>query len=368
MIFARINMLVMVKAKILKSFVAEVFEKMGCYQADAEQAADILVRAELRGINTHGVVRLVEYFNLWKNNRVKVKPDIKILYETLSTALMDGDKGFGLVVAPKAMKLAIEKAKKAGTGWVSVRNSYHYGIAGYYAMMALEKNMIGISMTNANPLVAPTYSKKPLLGTNPIAVAIPAGKEFPFVADFATAPISRGKLDKLNENDEKVPEGLLQDRNGKNTTYANILTEGGSIKTLGGDKDHGGHKGYCLSALVDILSAVLSGANFGPLVVPTLSYLPGSDEKEDKGIGHFFGAIRIDAFRPADEFKAYMDSWIREFRKAKPVDSQEAVLVPGDPERLSEERISKTGIEIPVNIKEQLNTIAGNLNIRAQFF
>ncbi len=350
----------------LRRFIIEVFEKMGCSPQDSLQAADILVRAELRGISSHGAMRLVEYVNLFKNKRVNVKPDIEVVNQTAGTALIDGGKGFGLIVAPKAMKLAIDKAKDVGTGWVSVRNSYHFGIAGYFAMMALEHDMIGIAMTNANPLVAPTYSMGPLLGTNPIAVAVPAGEEPSYVADFATAPIARGKLDQKYASGLQAPEGLLQDENGNPVTDPDILSKGGAIKTLGGDEEHGGHKGYCLTSIVDILSAVLPGANFGPLVVPTLGYLATDKATEDKGIGHFFGAIRIDAFQTAEEFKDYMDLWIRTFRNATPVEGQEAVLIPGDIERISELEKIKEGISLPDNVVKKLMSIAVELKISSR--
>jgi LDH2 family malate/lactate/ureidoglycolate dehydrogenase len=357
-----------VEVNALEDFIVEVFQKMGCSSGDSKQAADILVRAELRGISSHGTMRLVEYVNLFKNKRVNVNPDIKIINETQGTALIDGGKGFGLIVAPKAMRLAIDKAKNVGTGWVSVRNSYHFGIAGYFAMMALEHDMIGIAMTNANPLVAPTFSKEPLLGTNPIAVAVPAGVEPPYVADFATAPIARGKLDQKFAAGLQAPEGLLQNEKGEAVTDPDILSKGGAIKTLGGDKEHGGHKGYCMTSIVDILSAVLPGANFGPLVVPTLGYLAGEKAGEDRGIGHFFGAIRIDAFQTAEEFKDYMDLWIRTFRSATPVDGEDQVLIPGDPERLSEKLKTKEGIGLPDSVVEKLIGIADELGVSKKVF
>jgi len=349
--------------KTLFDFTQLVFEKMGLDESDARQAADILMRAELRNISTHGLMRLPEYYNLWKHNRITVTPDYRIIHETPSTALIDGGKGYGLVTAPKAMKLAIEKAKIAGTGWVAVRNSYHFGISGYYAMMALEEDMIGISMTNANPLVAPTFGLHGMLGTNPIAVAIPANKQPPFVADFATAPVSRGKLDVMAENGQEAPHSLLQDKDGRLTVRADILKESGSLLTLGGDTEHGGHKGFCMTAIVDILSAVLPGANFGPTVVPTLGYVKDKTGGKDKGIGHFFGAIRIDAFQTADEFKNYMDEWIGTFRKAETIPGQEKVIIPGDPERISELKKREEGIDLSPQTLLKLEALARNLNI-----
>ncbi|MCF8303570.1 MAG: Ldh family oxidoreductase, partial [Bacteroidales bacterium] len=249
------------------------------------------------------------------------------------------------------------------TGWVGVKNSYHFGIAGYYAMMALEQDMIGITTTNANPLVSPTFSRQPLFGTNPLAVAIPAGKQPPFVADFATSPVSRGRLDEFIERDEDAPTDLLQDHEGNDTTDPSILTKGGAIRTLGGIREKGSHKGYCLTALVDIFSAVFSGANFGPLVVPTVDYATGIKARRDNGIGHFFGAMRIDAFRPAAEFKEDMDLWIQSFRSAQPVDGQEKVLIPGDPEREKEAERRKTGIPLRKSIVDDLFAVAGQFGL-----
>ena len=179
----------------LKNFTQNLFQKIGCSITDAQTITDVLIRAELRGIPSHGLLRIPDYFMLYESGRIHPVPQIKIVHETPSTAVVDRDQAFGMIAAKRSMEIAIEKASKVGTGWVSTRNSNHFGIAGYYAMMALEHDMIGIVMTNANPLVAPTFSVSKLLGTNPIAVAIPAGNQPPFVADFATTPIARGKLD-----------------------------------------------------------------------------------------------------------------------------------------------------------------------------
>jgi len=347
----------------LFSFTQQIFEAIGLKEAEAWQAADILMQAELRNISTHGLLRLPEYIRLWKDKRITSTPDYIIVHESPSTALVDGGKGLGLVTAPKAMQLAIEKAKTAGTGWVAVRNSYHFGIAGYYAMKALEHDMIGITMTNANPLVAPTFSLNGMLGTNPIAVAIPAGEEPPFVADFATSPVSRGKVDVFESLGQPTPEGLLQNNKGELTTDSSILRNGGALRTLGGDVAHGGHKGFCLTAIVDILSAVLPGANFGPTVVPTLAYVKDKTKAKDNGIGHFFGAMRIDAFQTAEEFKAGMDQWIRTFRQAQPIAGQERVIIPGDPERESEKEKMEKGIRISRKSFEGLMDIADQLGV-----
>ncbi|MBN2481098.1 MAG: Ldh family oxidoreductase [Bacteroidales bacterium] len=349
--------------KYLFDFTRQVFMKMGCPETDADMIARVFMAAEMRGLPSHGIIRIKDYYELWKSGRINVKPGVRIVHETPCTAVVDGDGAVGMVAASRSMEIAMEKAEKLGTGWVSTRNSNHYGIAGYYAMMALKKDMIGISMTNANPQVAPTLSVSPMLGTNPIAVAIPAGRHEPFVADFATTPIARGKLAVAEKKGEKVPFGYVQDREGMPSDNPAILKEGGSMLTLGGDYLHGSHKGYCLSAVVDILSAVCSGANFGPFVPPSVAYLPVKEKKVGEGTGHFFGAMRIDAFQKADVFKAKMDEWIETFRKARPVEGIESVLIPGDPERRKEQEIRRHGISVLPVIADELKQIAVELDV-----
>ena len=337
----------------LKGFTTSVLRHMGCPEKDADLAADVLLSADLRGIDSHGIARLSGYLRLWEAKRINAKPNVRIVHETPSTAVVEGDAGLGLVVGPMAMDIAIQKAQAAGTGWVAVKNSNHFGIAGYHAMKCLEHNMIGIAMTNASPLVAPTFSTERLLGTNPIAVAIPADKQPAFVADFATTTAANGKLEILQRKGMDAPLGWIQNENGEATTDAHALKEGGALVPLGSDREHGSHKGYCLGAWVDIFSAVLSGANYGPWVPPFVSFLSPPADPVGSGIGHFFGAMRIDAFRPADEFKMHMDNWISRFRAAKPVPGQDRVLIPGDPEReTAQERIMKG---IPVNEKVVLD-------------
>lgn len=348
----------MYKHEYLFDFTNTIFQKMGCNKEEAYSISKVFIAAELRGLSSHGMMRLKDYFELWKAKRINVKPKIKIIHESPSTAVVNGDNGIGMVVATKSMNIAIEKARQAGTGWVSTSNSNHFGIAGYYSMMALEHDMIGICMTNANPLVAPTFSVSRLLGTNPIAFAIPAGKQPPLVADFATTPIARGKLAISEKKGEKVTLGYVQDKDGNPTDDPGILANGGSMLTLGGDFEHGSHKGYCLAAIVDIFSAILSGANFGPFVPPSVAYLPLLDKKVGEGTGHFFGAMRIDAFQPADQFKNKMDEWIETFRNAKSAPGKPKILIPGDPEREKEELLKKNGITLIPGIIKDIKEIA----------
>ena len=347
----------------LSAFTKNIFIKIGCSEEDAITAATALLSADLRGIDSHGVARLTGYVRLWEAHRANTKPNIKIIHETPSTAVVDGDSGLGLVVAPYAMQVAIEKAKNVGTGWVSVQHSNHFGIAGYHAMKALEHDMIGIAMTNASALVAPTFSIERLLGTNPICVAVPAGVEPAFVADLATTTAANGKLEILQRKNLHAPEGWIQDKDGNVSTNPHELKSGGALLPLGGDREHGSHKGYALGAIVDIFSAVLSGANYGPWVPPFPAYVAMPENMPGKGIGHFFGAMRIDAFRPADDFKKHMDQWIQRFRSAKTVEGQEQVLIPGDPEREFEAERMKRGIPLFNSVAEDLKYLGGRFGI-----
>lgn len=349
--------------KDLLQFTQLVFQKIGSTPEDAALAAKVLLSADLRGVDSHGVARLSGYIRLWEAKRVNATPAVQILHQTHSTATLDGDAGLGLVVAPKAMQIAIDKARQVGTGWVSVQNSNHFGIAGYHAMMALEEDMIGICMTNASPLVSPTFSVERLLGTNPICVAIPAGKQPAFVADMATTTAANGKLEILQRKDLEAPLGWIQDANGLPTKNAHALKTGGALLPLGGDREQGSHKGYALGAIVDIFSAVLSGANYGPWVPPFPAYVPMPTNMPGKGIGHFFGAMRIDAFRPANEFKQHMDQWIERFRHSKTIEGQERVLIPGDPERIIEEERLQQGIPLLQPVVEDLKTIAERFSV-----
>ena len=347
----------------LFSFAKNIFLKIGCTETNANIAAQVLLSADLRGVDSHGIARLSGYIRLWEVDRINANPNIAIVHETPSTAVVDGDRGLGLVVAPAAMKIAIDKARNVGTGWVSVKNSNHFGIAGIHAMMALEHDMIGIAMTNASPLVAPTFAIERLLGTNPIAVAIPAGNEAPFVADFATTTAANGKLEILQRKNLDTPEGWVQTITGAASTNAAEVRNGGALLPLGGDKEHGSHKGYMLGSIVDIFSAILSGANYGPWVPPFPAYVPMPENMPGEGIGHFFGVMRIDAFRPVADFKVHMDNWIQRFKAAKTIEGQPRVVIPGEPERAMEIERMANGIPLIEPVVADLKELAAKFNM-----
>ncbi|OAQ38739.1 malate dehydrogenase [Pedobacter psychrophilus] len=349
--------------QVLRDFTQSVFEKMGCSEIHAILATDVLIKADLRGIDSHGVARLTGYVRLWEKGRINPKPNIKIVHETATTATVDGDAGLGLVVAPFAMDLAIKKAKEFGSGWVAVKNSNHFGIAGYHALKAVENDMIGYALTNASPLVAPTFSSERMLGTNPICYAFPAGKFPAVVVDMATSTAANGKLEIAQRQGKNVPEGWIQDKDGNAALHPEDLKNGGSLLPLGSDREHGSHKGFGLSATVDILSAVLSGASYGPWAPPFVAFMDPLPNQPGEGLGHFLGAMRVDGFRPIEDFKANMDNWIQRFKDAKPIDENQKVIIPGEPELQAEQDRKINGIPLIDAVVNDLNEIAEKLNI-----
>lgn len=350
--------------KELDRLCVEVFLAMGCPEPDAQLAADVLITADLRGVDSHGVARLSGYVRLWEAGRINPKPNMRVVHQLPGTATLDADAALGLVAAPKAMELAMEKAHQIGAGWVSVMNSNHFGIAGYHAMRALPQHMIGMAMTNASPLVAPTFGKERMLGTNPIAVAIPAKSQRPFVADFATTTAANGKLEILQRQGKPIPVGWAQSAEGQQTQDAHVLKQGGALLPLGSDREHGSHKGYCLGAIVDIFSAVFSGANYGPWAPPFVSFLQPAANPVGKGLGHFLGAMRVDAFRPKEEFYQHIDQWIARFKQTEPSDPGRPVQVPGEQEFDLAKARQQEGIPLLEAVVNDLAQTAKSLKIR----
>jgi LDH2 family malate/lactate/ureidoglycolate dehydrogenase len=330
----------------LRDFTTEVFKHFGVPQADAEQAADVLARSDLRGIDSHGIARLHTYFEMLDLGRINPKPEIKIVREKASVATVDGDNGLGLVVGPKANEIAMDKAEQHGSGWVSVCNTNHFGIAGYYPLQALERDLIGWAMTNTTKLVAPLWGAERMLGTNPIAIAFPGYEEPPIVIDMATSAVAYGKIEMALRKNESIPKGWIVDPQGRDTTDPSKMIDGGAQLPLGSEREMGGHKGYALASMVDILCCVLSGANWGPFAPPFALRQEIPARSVGKGIGHFFGAMQIDGFIDKNEFKKQIDEWIRVFRNTEPAPGTNGPLIPGDPEREAEAIRSKEGIPL----------------------
>ena len=333
-------------ADYLKDFSTKVFTYFGVPEADARQAADVLATSDLRGIDSHGVARLHTYFDLLELGWINPKPNIRIVREKASVATVDGDNGLGLVVGPKANEMAMEKAETYGSGWVSVCNTNHFGIAGYYPLKALERDLIGWAMTNSTKLVAPLWGAERMLGTNPMAIAFPGDKEPPIVIDMATSAVAYGKIEMALRKGTEIPRGWIIDKDGGDTTDPRDMIDGGAQLPLGSERKMGGHKGYCLASMVDILCGALSGANWGPFAPPFALRQETPARSVGKGIGHFFGAMQIDGFIDKEEFKKQIDDWIAVFRHARPAPGTNGPLIPGDPEREAEAIRSRVGVPL----------------------
>jgi LDH2 family malate/lactate/ureidoglycolate dehydrogenase len=347
----------------LQQFSAAVFRHFGVPEEDAELAASVLAASDLRGIESHGVARLHTYFDMLTLGRINPAPQIRIVRQSASTATVDGDNGLGLVVGPRANQIAMDKAESAGSGWVSVCNTNHYGIAGYYVLQALERDLIGWAMTNTTKLVAPLWGARRMLGTNPIAIAFPGKKHPPIVIDMATSACAYGKIEMARRREQPIPRGWAIDHQGHDTEQPAGMVDGGALLPLGSFREMGGHKGYCLATMVDILCCCLSGANWGPWAPPFALRQEIPSRSVGKGIGHFFGAMRIDAFIDVDEFKAQIDDWIETFRNTIPQPGTEGVLIPGDPERIAEQERRKSGIPLIGPVIDELRDISKKTGI-----
>jgi LDH2 family malate/lactate/ureidoglycolate dehydrogenase len=342
----------------LHEFTSRVFQRVGVPREDAELAACVLACADLRGIDSHGVARLSSYFDLLEAGAINARPRLRVLRETASTATVDGDNGLGLVVGPKANRIAMDKAESAGSGWVSVSNTNHFGVAGYYVLQALERDLIGWAMTNSTKLVAPLWGAERMLGTNPLAIAFPGKTEPPIVIDMATPVVALGKVEIAKRKGERIPLGWAVDKNGAPTDDPDALIDGGALLPLGSDREHGGHKGYCLGLMVDVLCAVLSGANWGPYATPFMLRQQLPERTVGKGIGHFFGALRVDGFIDPEEFKRQIDDLVRTFRGSRKAPGTPGVLLPGDPEREAERERRDGGIPLLQPVVDDLLQIA----------
>ncbi len=347
----------------LRDFSTRVFLRFGVPKSDAMQAAEVLACADLRGIDSHGVARLHSYFDMLSLGRINPKPEIKVVRSTLSTATVDGDNGLGLVVGPHSNRIAMDMAEKAGSGWVSVRNTNHFGIAGFYVLKALERDLIGWAMTNSTKLVAPLWGAERMLGTNPISIAFPGKEEPPIVIDLATSAAAYGKIEIARRRREKIPEGWSIDRDGHATTNPDDMVDGGALLPLGSDRERGGHKGYALAIMVDILCAALSGANWGPFTPPFALRQEIPKRSVGKGIGHFFGAMRIDGFMDCDSFKRQIDDYVRVFRATKPAPGTNGPLIPGDPEREMEQHRREKGVPLVLPVVDELRDISQKTGI-----
>lgn len=344
-----------VNHQALRDFTRDVFASLGVPGDDAVTAADVLVHADVLGIDSHGVARLAGhpgYVPGLKSGIIRPSAEPRVVTETASTALLDGDGGLGGVVSTRAMELAIAKASDSAVGVVTVTNSHHFGISCHYAMLALPHGMIGIAMTNAAPQVVPTYGKHALLGTNPLSVAVPAGQERPFILDMATSVGAAGKIEIAQRTGKPIPDGWLVDADGRPTVDPKALWSGGSLLPLGSRPELASYKGYGLAVAVDILCGVLSGAGYSSILDPI-----------GWSTGHFFMALRIDAFRPLPAFLLMMDSMIQALRTAEPAPGAERVYVHGEQELDAERDRLRNGIPLHPSVVESLRGVANEFGV-----
>jgi len=320
---------ILVKHDRLKAVCAGLLQAVSVEREDALKAADVIVCAELRGISSHGIARMPVYLKRIKSGLINARPEIKIEMKYNAVALMDGDNGLGQIVAVKAMEKAIDLAAQAGTGVVGVRNSNHFGVAAYFAMQAMEKDMIGIVITNSSPAMAPFGGKRPLLGTNPMAVAIPGRDGANVVVDMASSVTARGKIRLYADQGQALPPGWALDAEGNPTTDPKAALKG-SLMPMGGVK------GYALAVLIDLLAGVLTGGAYSDSVKEL------NDFSGPVNAGHLFMAININAFMEAASFKESVYEYVTRLHNEPRVEGVKNIYAPGEIEQnLTAERLQK---------------------------
>jgi len=350
-----------VTADALRAFILAVFDRWGTPPAVAAVTADLMVRTDLRGVDSHGIGMLPTYLRWYRRGWIVPAAEPKVVRDDATTAVIDGQQAFGHYTSTVAMRLAIDKAGAQGVGFVTCRNSNHYGAAANYSMMALDHDMIGLSFTNAAPAVVPTFGRDPMVGTNPLSVAAPAGREYPFVLDMATSTVAIGKLSIARRWGHAIPSGWALDATGRPTTDATVASETRRLTPLGASRDLGGHKGYGLGVMVDILAGVLAGAGFGDVV-------RRRDPDPDRAdIGHFFGAIDVGRFRPIDAFKTDVDDLLRALKGSPKAAGEERIYVAGEPEWECERQRRVTGIPLAPGLVAQLREVAADVQLAFPF-
>jgi LDH2 family malate/lactate/ureidoglycolate dehydrogenase len=338
---------------------------LGTPPDDARICAQVLVASDLRGIESHGVGRLKVYYERIRAGVQLVETEMEVVQETETTALVDGHHGMGAVIAYRSMRLAMDKAQRYGLGAVAVRNSTHFGIAGYYALMAAKEGMMGLALTNARPVIPPTFGAEPMLGTNPIAFAAPSDAGFPFCFDAATSVVSRGKIEVHDRAEKPVPEGWVVDPLGQPLTdpgqiLRDLPTGQAVMLPLGGaGETTGGYKGYDLATLVEILCASLCGGAF----MRDLLGLAPDGSRRPYMLGHFFLAIDIEHFVPLEVSKRITGQIMRDLQSARKAPGQDRIYVAGEKEHERETMVRERGIPVNRNLRRDLQTVRDELGI-----
>ncbi len=354
-----------IPVNVVESFMMDVFQGLGVPQEDAMICADVLIASDLRGIESHGVSRLKYYYDRIRRGQHRVKTEMEIVKETETTALVDGHHGMGHVIAYRSMQMAMDKARRYGLGAVAVRNGTHFGIAGYYPLMAAREGQIGLVVTNARPSIAPTLGTEPMLGTNPIAFAAPSDMDYPFCFDGATSITQRGKIEVLARAEKPVPEGWVVDTEGNPITDpAQIIRDLGNataaLLPLGGAGElMAGYKGYSLATMVEILSAGLAG---GVFMKDLLGFAPDGSHRPYM-LGHFFLAIDVEHFVSLETFRRITGQIMRELQASRKAPGEDRIYVAGEKEHEMEQVRREQGIPVNPNLLDELRAIRDELGI-----
>jgi LDH2 family malate/lactate/ureidoglycolate dehydrogenase len=350
---------------VLEQFMVDVLMASGVPDADAKVCSRVLIAADKRGMDTHGIQRLkLIYIDRIRDKILLPVTRFEVVRETPTTAVVDGHNGMGMVVAERCMAMAIEKAKKYGLGMVVARNSTHYGIAGYYATMASEQNLIGFTGTNARPSIAPTWGTEPMLGTNPLVFAFPSAEPFPWCLDCATSVVQRGKIEMYDREGKDCPVGWVIDKEGKPRTdtkqiLKDLVTGDAACVPVGGaGEETAGYKGYGYAMIVEIMSSCLQAGNH-------MRALIGSQggKKCPIELGHFFMAIDINAFRDVDEFKAQVAAINKEIRESRKMPGAERIWTPGEKEYYIEKDRTANGVPIPPGLRPEMVQLRDSLKL-----
>jgi L-2-hydroxycarboxylate dehydrogenase (NAD+) len=350
---------------VIQSFIVDVFTGLGVAEEEAAICADVLIASDLRGIESHGVGRLKYYYDRIKSGLHRTTTEIEVVKETETTALLDGHHGMGHVIAYRAMRMAMDKARRHGVGAVAVRNSTHFGIAGYYPLMAAREGLMGLTVTNARPSIAPTFATEPMLGTNPIAFAAPSDMDYPFCFDAATSIIQRGKVETASRAEKPVPEGTVIDTEGRVMTDPGLILAGlgkdtAALLPLGGaGEELAGYKGYGLAAMVEILCASLCGGRF----MKDLLGFAKDGSPRPYMLGHFFMAIDVEHFLPLEESRRITGDIVRALQAARKAPDQERIYVAGEKEHEAEQRVRAQGVPVNANLRRELQTMRDVLGI-----
>jgi len=343
------NRLYIFSEKRLRDFCRQCFQKSGLSREDAEFTADTLVRAEMMGVGSHGVVRLPFYCRRLMDGGTRTNPEMKILVDRPAMLLIDGDNGLGQVIGIKTMKQVLERAKTSGICFAGVKNSCHFGMAGYYAMLALPEDMVGVAASNAPPVMTAWGGSKAAMGNNPLAIAVPTAKEYPLVLDISMSVVAGGKVRLAAVNKERIPLGWILDAQGRPTDNPGDFFPGGTLLPWG-------HKGFGLAIMIEVLTGALTGA--GILGEMGLWF---KDTSTPINNGHFFMALDVKAFCDPGAFKSRVDRMIDELKRSPLSEGSKGIFMPGEIEFLKEKACREDGIPVPTEVLKSLNQFASEV-------